>query len=60
MSDDLITDATEPDLLDEEAPVDVESEEDLEAVAEPDGSEADRLDQLTSAPLDAAEDEYRR
>jgi hypothetical protein len=61
MSDDAITDTPEPDLVDDDDQLaGGEVEGDLDEVTEPDGSEADRLEQLTDAPLDTAEDEYRR
>ncbi|WP_347350310.1 hypothetical protein [Intrasporangium sp.] len=64
MSDDSLTDIPEPTFTDDEPPDDRDDRDVREAmvgaVSEPDGSEADRLDQLTDAPSDAAEDDYRR
>lgn len=61
MSDDQVTDVPEP-FFDEDEPHDAEEQvtDDLGSVSEPDGSEADRLEQLTTAASEASEDdEYR-
>lgn len=68
MSDDPITGTPEPgpvgdddeEHADDEELAGGEVEGDLAAVSEPDGSEADRLEQMTDAPLDPGEDDYRR
>lgn len=60
MSDDPITDIPEPALGDDEGLAGGEVEGDLDAVTDPDGSEADRLEQLTEVPPGSEEDGYDR
>ncbi|MDN5795313.1 MAG: hypothetical protein L0H79_06110 [Intrasporangium sp.] len=64
MSDETLADIPEPTFTDDEAPDDQDDpgvpDVAVDTVNEADGSEADRLDQLTGAPLDAEEDDYRR
>lgn len=61
MSDDATVDVPEPTFTDDDLddPEDLVSD-DLDSVGEPDGSESDRLEQRTTAPGDASEDDYRR